>query len=340
MISRRKRRSKQKERDELGELLKKSWYHLRLSVRHPDRVPTWDAIVLTAASPDQAHLYDWQLNRAKRLGRISPSTLTLSVPDPDGHRIGSGAATLNAIHALAAHYQLVSTDYDSNSGYSMPHQSSNNQLPLMSMVSFMAKRHVLLLHAGGDSKRVPWANPMGKVFLPLPYLAADDPDGPVPLLFDHILAIASCARQAFKNEGGLFIMTGDVLPCFDASTMVLPEDTSCIITVPITLDIASNHGVIVASQNGNTSKSFSVSLVDNLLQKPGVQELVKNKAILDDGRTLLDTGIIAVRGQAWVELVKLSCSCQPMILELLKSGKEASTDIQLLKYFIVLPGKQ
>lgn len=65
----------------------------------------------------------------------------------------------------------------------------------------MAKKHILLLHAGGDSKRVPWANPMGKVFLPLPYLAADDPDGAVPLLFDHILAIGSCARQAFRNEG-------------------------------------------------------------------------------------------------------------------------------------------
>lgn len=127
--------------------------------------------------------------------------------------------------------------------------------------------------------------------------------------------------------GGLFIMTGDVLPCFDASTMVLPEDTSCIITVPITLDIASNHGVIVASQSGITTKNCAVSIVDNLLQKPSVDELVENKAILDDGRTLLDTGIIAVRGQAWVELVKLSCSCQPMILELLKSRKEASTDI-------------
>lgn len=206
----------------------------------------------------------------------------------------------------------------------MQHQNSNNDVPLTPMVSFMAKKHILLLHAGGDSKRVPWANPMGKVFLPLPYLAADDPDGPVPLLFDHILAIASCARQAFKNEGGLFIMTGDVLPCFDASTMVLPEDTSCIITVPITLDIASNHGVIVASQSGITTKNFSVSLVDNLLQKPSVDELVENKAILDDGRSLLDTGIIAVRGQAWVELVKLSCSCQPMILELLKSRKEMS----------------
>lgn len=70
-----------------------------------------------------------------------------------------------------------------------------------SWVGFLSEKHVLMLHAGGDSKRVPWANPMGKVFLPLPYLAADDPDGPVPLLFDHILAIASCARQAFRNEG-------------------------------------------------------------------------------------------------------------------------------------------
>lgn len=87
----------------------------------------------------------------------------------------------------------------SHEGWSNSEDSSS----VLPMVSFMAKKHILLLHAGGDSKRVPWANPMGKVFLPLPYLAADDPDGPVPLLFDHILAIASCARPAFKNEGYL-----------------------------------------------------------------------------------------------------------------------------------------
>lgn len=87
---------------------------------------------------------------------------------------------------------------------SMLHKSSKDDDHFLPMVSVIAKRHILLLHAGGDSKRVPWANPMGKIFLPLPYLAADDPDGPVPLLFDHILAIASCARPAFKNEGYLF----------------------------------------------------------------------------------------------------------------------------------------
>lgn len=170
-MERRRRR-----KEDLASVMRNSWYHLRLSVRHPSRVPTWDAIILTAASPEQAHLYNSQLNRAKRMGRIAPSTLTLAVPDPLGHRIGSGAATLNALHTLSLHYGSNST-------------------------SVLAKKHVLLLHAGGDSKRVPWANPMGKVFLPLPFLASDEPDGPVPLLFDHILAIASCARQAFQDQG-------------------------------------------------------------------------------------------------------------------------------------------
>lgn len=117
-------------------------------------------------------------------------------------------------------------------------------------------------------------------------------------------------------------MTGDVLPCFDASVMTLPEDTSCIITVPITLDVALNHGVIVAAKTEHSTQNYAVGLVDDLLQKPTVEELVKSKAVLVDGRTLLDTGIIAVRGKAWSELVTLACSSQQMISELLKSRKE------------------
>lgn len=88
-----------------------------------------------------------------------------------------------------------------NFNSSEPYESMDNETGFLSLVHLISKKHILLIHAGGDSKRVPWANPMGKVFLPLPFLAADDPDGPVPLLFDHILAMASCARQAFQNEG-------------------------------------------------------------------------------------------------------------------------------------------
>ncbi|CAM8887089.1 unnamed protein product [Rhodiola kirilowii] len=307
--------------------LRKSWYRLRLSVRHPSRVPTWDAILLTAASPEQAQLYQWQLDRARRTGRIATSTITLAVPDPHGQRIGSGAATLNALYALANLLQSQVTGHINGNMKSAAQDVDNTnevERSLQPVISYLAKKHILLLHAGGDSKRVPWANPMGKVFLPLPFLAADDPDGPVPLLFDHILAISSCARQAFQNKGGLFIMTGDVLPCFDASTMSLPDDTCTIVTVPITLDIASNHGVIVASGMGTTEQNCSISIVENLLQKPTLEELVKNHAILEDGRTLLDTGIIAVRGEAWTELVKLAVSSQPAISDLLKCRKEMS----------------
>lgn len=120
----------------------------------------------------------------------------------------------------------------------------------------------------------------------------------------------------------MLTMTGDVLPCFDASMLTLPEDSSCIVTVPITLDVASNHGVVVAAQTEIPAQSYAVSLVDNLLQKPTMAELAERKAILDDGRTLLDTGIIAVKGKAWLELVTLACSCPKMIKELLKSNKE------------------
>ena len=62
---------------------------------------------------------------------------------------------------------------------------------------------VLLLHTGGDSKRVPWANSIGKAFIPLPFLAADDPDGSILTLFDHILAISASVLQSFSNKGEL-----------------------------------------------------------------------------------------------------------------------------------------
>ncbi|XP_040377926.1 bifunctional fucokinase/fucose pyrophosphorylase [Oryza brachyantha] len=321
-----RRRRRAHTADEAAAVLRKAWCRLRLSARDPSRVPPWDAVVLTAASPEQAALYDRQLARARRLGRFPASTAALAVPDPDAARIGSGAATLHAVSSLVRH--LIAQASKEEIAELLPEGasgSSADDIPLSSVVRFMAKKHILLLHAGGDSKRVPWANPMGKAFLPLPYLAGDNPDGPVPLLFDHILAISSSARQAFRDQGGIFIMTGDVLPCFDASNLVLPDDSACIVTVPTTLDVAANHGVVVASKDGTDGENYSLCLVDNLLQKPTVHELVEGQAIRDDGRALLDTGIISARGKAWQELVTLAySSSQIMIKELITSRKEMS----------------
>ncbi|KAL2517349.1 Bifunctional fucokinase/fucose pyrophosphorylase [Abeliophyllum distichum] len=40
--------------------------------------------------------------------------------------------------------------------------------------------------------------------------------------------------------------------------MVLPEDSACIVTISITLDIASNHGVIVASKSGFPDEKYDL----------------------------------------------------------------------------------
>lgn len=121
-------------------------------------------------------------------------------------------------------------------------------------------------------------------------------------------------------------MTGDVLPCFDTSTMVLPNDASCIITVPITLDVAANHGVVVVSDKEilDSATVRELKLVGDLLQKPSIQELSDKLAIRSDGRALLDTGNISVRGKAWEDLLRLSASSDLMIEELLRCRKEVS----------------
>jgi fucokinase len=85
--------------------LSEAWRVLRLSMAFPARIPTWDAILLTAASPAQADLFQWQLQWAKRTGIISSGTVVLAIPDPEGHRIGSGAATLCALQGLAKHLE-------------------------------------------------------------------------------------------------------------------------------------------------------------------------------------------------------------------------------------------
>ncbi|KAG6541209.1 hypothetical protein Mapa_017370 [Marchantia paleacea] len=300
-------------------LLSDAWHTLRMSVQHPSRVRTWDAIVLTAASPDQAKLYQLQLERAKQNGVIAPETIILAVPDPGSQRIGSGAATLHAIRSLTSHIA-----------------TNRNGMEEHMIDELVLGMHVLLLHTGGDSKRVPWANCIGKAFVPLPFLADEDPDAPVPTLFDHILAISALGLQAFSGKGrGLLIMTGDVLPCFNASGLALPEDGVCVVTVPCALDFASKHGVILSSSwkkgaappmrsSSGKSANRRLFLVDDLLQKPSTQEMFKRGAVNKARRVLLDTGIFALHGTAWQDMIRLAIVHPNPVDEVTTSNTEIS----------------
>ncbi|KAK8969455.1 Bifunctional fucokinase/fucose pyrophosphorylase [Platanthera guangdongensis] len=327
------RRAKKYAGEDHTGLLRKAWYHLRLSARHPSRVRTWDAVVLTAASPAQAALYEWQLARAKRMGRIADSTVTLAVPDPDGARIGSGAATLHAIHSLARHLLLLGLI--SHEVSAPTNELTYNNEALQLIVDAFTKWHILLLHAGGDSKRVPWANPMGKVFLPLPYLAADNPDGPVPLLFDHILAISAGARQAFKTKVILYLALLYIDVCFKSRQLVPPDGCSSVMIVPCNGDVDGNPGMILLIESklrGNDSSKLtpvmarrsdqrcSCNLLLEVLKKKTTKEFFEFQSALAETRTLLDLGIEGLVGGP-VGFAKAAAAVEELWLTLAKATK-------------------
>lgn len=262
--------------------LGKCWARHRLAVAAPGRFPSWDWVVLTAASEPQARLYDLALEEARSRGVLASATRTLVVPDPGGQRIGSGGATLNALRAAA--------DADPD----------------------LASRRVLLIHSGGDSRRVPWANIFGKAFVPLPVLA--DPDHAPPTVFDHLLAV--CAAFPFAMEGGgMVTLSGDMLLLFDPSRVHLPADGAAVITTAVPLDLAGKHGVIVDGGGGRVSR---------LLQKASPQALAAAGALVEGGSALLDTGIWAFTGSGFRALVGAAAARPGAYDALIAAGDQCS----------------
>ena len=73
-----------------------AWEDYRRSLHRAD-FPVWDYIILTASNEAQANAYRQQIaiRRAKNL--LPEWTHYAVLPDPDGLRVGSGGATLNAL---------------------------------------------------------------------------------------------------------------------------------------------------------------------------------------------------------------------------------------------------
>jgi fucokinase len=274
--------------------LAQSTAQLRLSVDASERVAAWDVVMLTAASPHQAKLYEMQLKAVRRRGLIGPRTLTLVAEDPAGRRIGSGGATLNALRRLAC--ELPDRD--------------------------ISTLRVLLIHAGGDSKRVPWANILGKSFIPFPVFA--DADHPSPTVFDHQLAISAPIANNMK-QGGLLSFSGDALPLFASARVQLPQDAALVITAATSLDVAEKHGVIVAGRDGR---------VASLLQKAPAAELIEAGALVRGCAALLDTGIYAFSGEAFRRLVQVAAADPDPVGELQAQGAECSLYEEIAAAFV------
>ena len=217
----------------------------------------WDFCIITASSEAQAAAYLEQIEYRKQRGLLPKSTHFAVIPDKDGKRIGSGGATLSAMRYIK---EVAGKD------------------------SFRGIK-ALVIHSGGDSKRVPQYSVCGKLFSPIPRELENERRS---TLFDEIIIATSGVPQRIPD--GMFICSGDVLLIFNPLQIDFYSKGAAAITVAEDVSVGVNHGVFVPDENGNVGK-FLHKLPANILQKSGaVNE--RNKVNIDTGAVIFESHLL------------------------------------------------
>jgi len=209
----------------------------------------WDYIILTASSNQQAEGFKAQLKSRRDAGFLPPTTKFAVIPDPDGKRVGSGGATLNVLKYIAE--QENTSDF---SGL-----------------------RIMVIHSGGDSKRVPQYSALGKLFSPVPH---ELPNGRTSSLFDEFMIGMSGVPGRIKD--GMLLLSGDVLLLLNSLQIDFSAGAAAI-SFKEDVTTGKNHGVFLAGSDGN---------VDRFLHKQTVETLTEYGAVNEHGCVDIDTGAI------------------------------------------------
>ena len=208
--------------------------------------PRWDYVILTASNEQQAEGFRRQIEERKDF--LPSSTRFVAIPDRDGKRVGSGGATLEVLKYL--HEQEKSFD----------------------------KLRVLVIHSGGDSKRVPQYSALGKLFSPVPHRLAN---GCNSTLFDEFMICMSSVPSRIRE--GMVLLSGDVLLLFNPLQIDYNNVGAAAISFKENVETGKNHGVYLNGENGN---------VKCCLQKKPVDELRRVGAVNEADCVDIDTGAL------------------------------------------------
>jgi len=231
----------------------------------------WDYLIVTAANEHQAAAYDLQIRARREIGQLSQVREVLVAPDAGGRRIGSGGSTIQCIRDVLQHEGIPDEA-------SIDLEAANAVLRLL---------RILIVHAGGDSRRLPAYSPCGKIFVPLP--------GHAPTLFDRLVPIFLALPAGPHGAGQIVIAAGDALILFDPTEAGFSRPGITALGVPVGPEEAARHGVFCPNPD---------STVRLYLQKPKIAEQVQAGAIREDGRSVLDIGIMNLDAASATDLLR------------------------------------
>lgn len=227
-----------------------AWEDYQRSIRKKS-FAQWDYIVLTASNEEQANAFRSQITYRQNKNVLPCKTKYLVLPDPDGKRVGSGGATLQVLRKLAEQEDIAD--------------------------DFHNKR-ILVIHSGGDSKRVPQYSVCGKLFSPVP---RELPDGRASTLFDEFLIGMAGVPSRFRE--GMLVLSGDVLLLFNPLQIDAQFNGAAAISMKSPVEVGKDHGVFL-----NNGKDY----VKKFLHKQSVETLEKLGAVNAHGNVDLDTGAV------------------------------------------------
>jgi fucokinase len=240
----------------------------------------WTAVVLTASSARQAERYRAEIQRRRDNGKIPGTAQYLVVPDLEGRRIGSGGATIQAVGELVSGALFRSG------------QKSAATAPAGGLAGWWAEQKVLLIHCGGDSRRLPQYSPSGKLFSAVPVAT---PWGEASTVFDEMLALSSVWAERLPS--GLVVGSGDVILTFDAQAVDWSRPGVSGVGLLQAAEVGTAHGVYISDDRGR---------VYSFLQKPSVSEAAAAGGLREDGMVAVDSGLLRFDPEAARHLTELA----------------------------------
>ena len=215
--------------------------------------PHWDYIILTASNEKQAEGFRKQIE--ERSAFLPIYTKFAVIPDRDGKRVGSGGATLSVIKYL--------------------HDQEGDFQNL----------RILVIHSGGDSKRVPQYSALGKLFSPVPH---ELPNGRTSTLFDEFLICMSSVPSRIRE--GMLLLSGDVLLLFNPLQIDYSGRGAAAISFKENVETGKNHGVFLKGTEGNVRSFLHKQTVDTLRECGAVNE--NNCVDIDTGAVIFSSEML------------------------------------------------
>ena len=184
--------------------------------------------------------------------------------DPVGHKLGSGGGTA----------WLLRQAYGAS-------QNDNGKSDAEAFGQWLGREKRILLHAGGQSRRLPSYAPSGKILTPVPVFRWERGQRLSQDLLSLQVPLYEQIMEAAPDDIHTMVVSGDVYIRATKPLQKIPDADVICYGLWLGPEIAKDHGVFVSSREHPSS-------LECMLQKPSVETL---NALLKDHFYLTDIGI-------------------------------------------------